>query len=710
MPDIVYALKVVDTAGTVYGTLDNARITSITRELNGFGGCVFTVPILDPSTALLTGYLTQREVQVWRDDGSGPDLIFWGPVVRARATPQTTEFQAMGLLWYFSRLHFGPPIAEDLTNGNMEAGTTGWTAVGATMTADTTIVCQGTTSLQLVSSAKGLDQYATQTFAQAGGSFGTVIMAAASFYQVATFATPYIGPAGPMTGLGTVFLPAARGLMVRVFDGSGTLLVEEWTRITPDSPRNQWTRIYAPAVVMPAGVTGTVEVRLYSPGGEIHWDMGTTRGNENVSSIATPGAATGDVNILLAAVVDYAQAGFLNKPALNIDPPSGTFGVELFRVYNYSDLGNIWDACFSELIASGICDLDIVWNSLGTTRQLVSYPQKGTTRAGLPLTLVSASTDNIVDFSYDVDGQATAGAVVVLPQSTATTPVLGTVQPAAQFFGYAVDVAANGGITLDDVVTTQVETPPDGVQLKASTELARVKNGVTVPSLTVVDTPGVALVGVIETGDQLPVTMDWGFVQEAGTYYRVTAWTLTPEAESLALVMGPPLPGTPRVPPSTQAQIAQKAVGLAALFRQPQLRPPSIDQLAGAALGYMSNAQGVAYDATTGLIVPANPADIVFSLPGAVTVSTSPPVTPRDTINAVGLSVTLGTAGSTTTTVELLKNGSTVATVNLGAGATYGTATFTAAVTFTARTDTYAISVTAAGTGAADLGGGIELG
>lgn len=100
---------------------------------------------------------------------------------------------------------------------------------------------------------------------------------------------------------------------------------------------------------------------------------------------------------------------------------------------------------------------------------------------------------------------------------------------------------------------------------------------------------------------------------------------------------------------------------------------------------------------------------IVFSLAGPTSVSTSPGVRPRYGFTATGLSVTLGTAGSTSTTVELLKNGVSVGSVTVAAGATYANGPI-ANVPYAARTDAYALSVPVAGTGAANLAGEIEVG
>lgn len=102
----------------------------------------------------------------------------------------------------------------------------------------------------------------------------------------------------------------------------------------------------------------------------------------------------------------------------------------------------------------------------------------------------------------------------------------------------------------------------------------------------------------------------------------------------------------------------------------------------------------------------------VMSIPyvftGSLTASTSPPVTPYQNLVISGLSATLGTAGSSSTTVQLLIDGSVVASVTVPAGVTYNY-TSGLVIPVRSRTDNYAISISSAGSGAANLGGEIEL-
>lgn len=101
-------------------------------------------------------------------------------------------------------------------------------------------------------------------------------------------------------------------------------------------------------------------------------------------------------------------------------------------------------------------------------------------------------------------------------------------------------------------------------------------------------------------------------------------------------------------------------------------------------------------------------ASIPYTFFGSIATSTSPSITPQLTTTVTGLSGTLSTAGTTATTVELLKNGLVVASLVIPANATYAHIAISPNVTFASRQDEYTLSISVAGTGAVNLGGEIE--
>lgn len=666
----VYMVRIVDTSGRLYAELANAVVTNITWQLNNWGSCTFTVPTTDPALGTMTAgpvKIIEREVQVWYDpqNGNAPQLIFWGPIVRARPTSQGTQFQANGLLWYYSRRYFGPILHNQITNGDFESGTSGWTAVGATMSVDTNIMLAGTQALKLVSSAQETDQYAVQGFVWSAGSQADEIWVSAHAQIVTTEGTAYIGPAY-----------MERGLYVEVINNATSTRIEAaWQPIDNSALANEWFRINAPIVTVPAGTTCTVNVRLYSPGGQINWDQVVARFEESTGA-DTP-TSYADVTTILRNVNDYAQNTAENKSALNIGGPTVALGVVICRQYQFYRQGNIWETCLSQLVSEGQCDIDVTWNSTGTTRTLQCYVKKGSTKPQLALVMGA----NVADFSIDIDGQATASSVRIIGQGISTEPTLSPPIDApavGDYVGYAVDTSANGGVVLETLESAPPDTSIDGVASLANSELTRLKNAVTVATLTVRENLIGALIGQLQTGDVIPVDVDYGWAQLSGNM-RVASMVLDPVAETLAVTLNTDRPaGPPSQSPHILTDISRAEADILDIQRQIPVPPSAASE------------------------------EILYTASGAVTVSQSPAVTPKSSLTIIGFSATLATAGTSTTTVVLKANGSTVATVNLASGVTYARVPV-ANVNVTGRLGIYAVGVTAAGTGATDLAGEIEV-
>lgn len=93
--------------------------------------------------------------------------------------------------------------------------------------------------------------------------------------------------------------------------------------------------------------------------------------------------------------------------------------------------------------------------------------------------------------------------------------------------------------------------------------------------------------------------------------------------------------------------------------------------------------------------------EILFSYAGDLATGTSPPVRVRQGGILGVLAVTLGTAGSTGTDIDVLRNGTIVATVTVPASTEIYDGDVLAR--FAADSDTLALEITTAGTGAADM-------
>lgn len=103
--------------------------------------------------------------------------------------------------------------------------------------------------------------------------------------------------------------------------------------------------------------------------------------------------------------------------------------------------------------------------------------------------------------------------------------------------------------------------------------------------------------------------------------------------------------------------------------------------------------------ATSDTGTPANN-DIIFSYAGALTVAESPPAKLRYGGFLVTLAVAFGTAGSTSTTLEVKRNGAVIGTVVVPSSTTDYSGEIAARVV---GEDRITIEITTAGTGAADM-------
>lgn len=473
---IPYYFKVVERGGTNHAVRIPGETGAFTVrpvwELDAAGSLDFDIQTVDSDAALMIP--TQREIQWWYDNGSTPKLKWWGPVWRREARGKTTHIQCEGLPSYLNRVQLGPVRTEYLTDPDMQdPALAAYTAVGATMSSSTTIVRKGTRSMKLVSGAAGLDQYAYQryTFDNSAGTIPVAIFHRARFYFVNTGATPELGPAFD-----------ERGLYVRTIE-SGVTQAQVWTPIaSTGAPRNQWVKVFAPPIVVPAGHIQTVEVRWYSPGGTIYW--ATSAGRIEESTGANTPTTYADLNTIIANALASAQDTSADHTDFHLAGPSGSFGLTLSRQFQYFNHGLFWAVVVKPLVDAGIIDIDVLWNeATPTTRTLTTWASRGTT-PGLTLTLgVNADLS-----AYPQDGLSTSGRITGIPQGNSSEFTLtpsgqpaGTTYAAVDDQTYAADTSANGGVVFDEIISALPESTLDQLSSQVSTELARRKNLVAAP-------------------------------------------------------------------------------------------------------------------------------------------------------------------------------------------------------------------------------------
>jgi hypothetical protein len=508
-PTGVYTVKVGHWSGgswVVDATLARANAGWIDKILNDVWAAEFSLHTLDPEawTYLRPDYLGGRyEVQIWRDGA----CEFWGVPVAARAAKDRVTFTCAGLGWFYTRRYFGPIQNNYVANPDFESGTASWTGVNTTAAASTTWRALGSQSMRLVQASADQDGYLYQRYT-------TTTTDAPVFFAVKALChipdEDWIGPAFE-----------ERGLYLEQQSTPGGAAVGDpvWEPINEDTPRSYTKPVrLETGITIPAGVTRTIEVRLYSPGGTIYWDATSLSVEESVGS-----QVTGDEAVhIITRINTYAQNAAQGKSDLYIGTGAapGAFPV-LTRIYQFFDNGNIWEA-LSEYPKIGACDLELQWPRLtATTRNLTMFPGgKGTHKAGSPLSL---SVNAVKGFSYDVN----AASIVT------SARVLGQGEGADREIGLATDTSQMDGLVLESVSTAPLEAPIDSLQRLADEDLADAKKPIRVPEFAV---PAEGFINGVELGDTVPVSADYGYVQESANR-RVVRMRLNCEDDSVAVTV-----------------------------------------------------------------------------------------------------------------------------------------------------------------------------
>ena len=508
-----YSVRITTVAGVVKADLENATVESVSWDLNGWGEMRFTLPTFDPKCLQLTICNREpsfwHEVQVWRDG----TLIWIGIPVRAFVDGPTSTFVAFGLLWYFSRWYVGPNVSQYLLNPSFETSAGGIPdrpANWPTNLCDAFRVVlprlHGPHAMYLETTGFGLDAYSSQQFNFVhAGPPGEII----TFDVAAWFFIP------PATWSGPAY--EERGLWVQSNVGAA-VFDRQSVPINNESPRGEWTKALT-KITVPTGATSTVAVRLYCPGVQIGWDAAAVR----VSSYV---GANGDMG---TAVLQALASHGVGKATVNIGVAPAATSVSEDRRWLTEDHANIWQAML-EWPGRDISDIAMDWNAQGTTRTLRSYaPRKGSFKGKRTIWIDRDAGNQLLQWSGEVDLTRSTTAVRVIGQAGGNGPT--------REYGYAVDTSMMGGMVLEDSIGAPVEATIGGYQELADSELIVRKRPVLIPAVEVPADPYMADVVV---GDTLTVKMDYGWVQDPGTVYRVVSMRLTPATERVTLTLNLP--------------------------------------------------------------------------------------------------------------------------------------------------------------------------
>ena len=486
-------------------TRQKATVTEVSWQLNEPGVARIRIPLFHP--AALAIQALRREVQVWRNG----TLIFWGVPVQRDPSGGFVEWTCPGLLWYFTRRYFGPVTTNYLANPLFATNLSGWTKVGFdptlfTATHSTAIRLRGPGTARLVvpSTVDRVDEvnnYLEQTFNVPTTTTFGLFLAVVAWYWI----DPTVAFAAPAL--------EQRGLYV-----SSPAAVSEspaWEPITMNAPPGKRERceINGGIHLAPNLTNVPVTVRLYCPVGAIHWGAASVTAEESVSSEM----AGTDVTEMLRLIVNYAQSG-AGKSPLHMLTSTPAAGVKEIIAYQFKDLGNVFDA-MRTYPQRGLADFDIAFHPTNpTSRTFTTYaPRKGAFRSGHGLVIPGSSVIRLA--SHSLDGQQTATRVIRR----------GAGEGSDREYGQAVDASPLDGLILEDIGDAPPEVGIDDLDRYATTDLARLKQVVSLPEVQV---PAEGWLGVVRTGDTVPATINWGDVQETANQ-RVTSLRLDPQTDTL---------------------------------------------------------------------------------------------------------------------------------------------------------------------------------
>lgn len=494
---MAYSVVVVDQAGTPYGTLDDAKVTDLSWELNGAGAARISLATTDPDAALM---VTGREVQIYLTGVTDP--IFWGPIVRPQAGLDETTWQCAGLLWYFAHRFMGRADRTNLlTNGDFESSETGWSFSSVTHSIDTGTVNDGTKSEKLTGTAADHvgNAYQIWTHPAEGHPDGDYVTASV---WVNIPSADYVG--GALNDFGLVAVHK---------DADGNAIDAGVAEIGDDTEKDKWIPLETGVSYVKEG--HTVELRLFPPHGVAYFDTATLTYMESLSFVPLVGGV--DVTDIIKGIVDYAQdnyPGFSHgKSDLNIGTAGSDTNVTRRIAYQFAEHRNILDAIL-EYVRQGLCDISIELTS--TTRTFTVWPiQKGSVY-GTTLEL----DVNVADFSWSEDLENGASSVVLLG------PGDGPDRPE----GGASDSSLVGGaFTLEIVEQAPDNTTVGQLDVRAQERLKVVAR----PEVFDVTTlPDAGVIGDLQVGDTVPVVISHGWVDIDDTYrvVRIEADVLKDQA------------------------------------------------------------------------------------------------------------------------------------------------------------------------------------
>lgn len=500
----------VDASKTVVRTLVNCSVRDVPIDpLNPTGREFATITIPKYEVGSAVGQYADirlgRHIQIFED----ATLRFEGIAMKrsSKTSEGAVEIPVYDQGWYLAKSNITAPVRDLLTNGNAEAGTTGWTAVGCTMTADTSRVRRGSTAFKLVGSSTFAESYIYQQVVVTGTGVGTALTVRA-WFNIDTWTGPAIYARG-------LFVQSIASGVVETFnDRDG--VIDDDTALALDN----WQRVEITTWV-PPNATRTIEVRFYVGNATIYVDeIGLF---EPTSLAIAPGAGE---NIATTAnrIIQFIQDTTKGKSDKRIGTTTAPTTGKLFyfpKSYQYADKTPA-DTALEEIVNLGV-DYSLALTTTATTATW-HYPQKGSDLTGS----ITLSTSNVASWSYDEDND---------PVETDST-ILGEGDGPDREEGHAADAYDAGGLVLEGVESVPAGTTIDKLDELAAARLALRKRPVKV--LTVTTKGAVA----VTTGDTVASSLVDGVIDTSTNYWRVVQGKRLPRTNGCLELVLNDVPGT----------------------------------------------------------------------------------------------------------------------------------------------------------------------
>lgn len=411
----------------------------------------WTVHPKEPALAELRqehlGGRVDREVQLWGDG----TCRWWGvPLSYHLVSDSALRYTARDLKHHLLG-RFAGPIGSNLLNPNadFEDGLTNWTLVGAAGAVSNEWRAKGTQSANLVTTSANQDSYLRRRVAITTTT-DPVFLSLKALLHIAS--AGWVGPAFGERGLYAELQVTPGGPLV-----AGVTPV--WEPLTNATLRDQDDGVWMETgITVPAGMTATVEVRLYSPGGSVWWDHTRLGAEESVGS-----ALGGDpAEVVFTAIANYANAPSWGKSELNL--PVTIIGPSLPALRRHLQFyanANILEA-LNQFVAEGLLEWDITFPGDGSARELVVWTA-GRGAVIDPDSLKVEFPGNVVSHSnVGADGTGVATKV----------RYTGRGSKSAQDVFEAIDTSQMAGTTIEAVRSAPQDTATDGLYRLAAEDVA----------------------------------------------------------------------------------------------------------------------------------------------------------------------------------------------------------------------------------------------